>query len=299
MSSDSNFPMAGIVGNLPWDQYVSIRRMNPSTLVEGKKSMRHLCAAINGGFREETSPMRLGTGIHALALEPDEFAERFVVMPDFHLDEENVTGNGKRSDSKATKYYKDKAVEFCVAAANKTILPASEYRKALAATEAVHAHHSAGPIVRSHAKEQTVFGVIEGVPFRGRIDLLGEFLVDLKTTASCNDRAFGRVCGNLHYPFKMAIYRELVRQSTGKTLEVKAIAQEVSGVFDTAVYDFDSITIDNAFTDVLTVIRQYKKCLEADVWPGFDKGCSSLPIYIHNWAMDDEEPFDFEDGDED
>lgn len=238
--------------------------------------------------------MRLGTGIHALTLEPDEFANRFVVMPDFHLEPGNVTGKGVQSESKATKYYKEKVAQFGRDNAGKSVLPNSEYQKALAATAAVHAHHSAAPLVRSHAKEQTVLGEIEGVPFRGRVDLLGEYLIDLKTTANCNDRAFGRVCGNLNYPFKLAIYRELVRQATGKTLEVKVIAQEVAGVFDTVVYDYDGITLDNAMEDVLDVVKRYKACLTSDVWPGFDRGKDSLPIYIHNWSMPDEEAFDFE-----
>ena len=92
--------------SIAWNDYLSIKRMNPSTLVHGIKSMRRLRRAIQDGFPEESNAMRLGSGIHALLLEPDEFDKRFVVMPTFHLDAANTTAKGERTDSKLTNYYK-------------------------------------------------------------------------------------------------------------------------------------------------------------------------------------------------
>lgn len=80
-----------ITTEIPWNEYTRIERMNPSTLVAGIKSMRHLFIRMRDGFGEPSDPMRFGTGLHALLLESEDFESRFCVMPDFHKDEGNTT----------------------------------------------------------------------------------------------------------------------------------------------------------------------------------------------------------------
>lgn len=287
---------------LGWDEYRAIPRMNPSTLAHGKKSMRQLKAVIDGGFYEETNAMRLGTGIHALTLEPDEFKDRFAVVPDYHLDPQNKTGKGERSESKATSYYKDKLLEFEIANRGKSVIPNVEYQKALRACEAIAGHHSASKIVKLCQKEQTVFGVIEGVDFKGRMDLIDVeilgVIADVKTTQSCDPWVFERTCEKLSYIFKMAIYRELVRQATGETLDVQVITQETSGAFDTVVYDISPQDLDEEFEEVKRILGLYAEAKERNRWFGVDGGAASLPLTrpFRRRVSEDEEAFDWEDG---
>lgn len=275
--------------NVAWDEYTRIERMNPSTLVAGIKSMRHLFIRMRDGFGEPSDPMRFGTGLHALLLEPDEFESRFCVMPDFHKDELNTTGKGERSDSKATKYYKEQVASFHRENSGKQIVTREQYDRMLFAIESIRSKPAVMELVESSQKEVTIYGEIDGVACKGRVDLLSPVvLADLKTTADVSPRAFGRTFANLHYGFKMAMYRELVRQNAGDR-EVKVIAQETAGDFDTVLYTVDSIILDNAMGRVRSVIADMKAARESGEWHGVDRGMSECVLLVPNWAMTDEE----------
>jgi len=217
--------------NIEWNNYTQVKRMNPSTLVAGRKSMKRLKRAIEGGFPEETNAMRLGSGIHALLLEPEEFEERFCVIASFNLDPENLRAAKRKdepiidrmTDSKATTYYKAKVADFKAANGNKCFIDRMQYDTALTCIEALHTRGHFIDLVSRSNKEVTVYGEIEGVECKGRMDLLAtDVIADLKTTHDVSD--FGRTTMKFGYLFKMAFYRELVRQNTVGLRDVKVIA---------------------------------------------------------------------------
>jgi hypothetical protein len=256
--------------NVSWDDYRQIKKMNPSTLVAGCKSMQRLRRAIEEGFVEETNAMRLGTGIHALLLEPEQFENRFVVMPDYQFDAENVTGKGERSESKSTKYYKAKSSQFYQENQKKSVISRQQFDQCL----------------ESANKEVTVEGVIEGIEFKGRIDaLIPSCVIDLKTTADVSPRIFGSRFFKLGYDFKLSIYRELVRQSTEGLRDVKVIAQEPSGDYDNCVINVPDEVLDNAFSRVLHVVHRYKQCMQSGVWPGCDDGLDEIDLLVPDYVL--------------
>lgn len=287
-----------IVLNQTWEAYQQTRRMNGSTLVEGFKSMKHLKAAIDKGYSEETDAMRLGTGIHALLLEPEQFESRFVVMPQFELDTENMrakkrkdeSDEDRRTDSKATSYYKAKVREFARENSGRTILRREQYDSALHCIEAIRSRDYMRKKINACEKEVTITGEIAGVPFKGRIDLLRRkrpLIIDLKTTADCSKHAFGRVFARLHYAEKLSIYRELVRQEIGKVPDVAIITQEPSGDFDNAYVPVPEIVLDNAYSKVLMLVAAYIRARDSDCWPGVDGGRDRYELVIPQWSMED------------
>lgn len=279
-------------------EYRKVERMNASTLVHGLHSMRRLKRYIDKGGEEETTLCKeLGVATHALLLEPEEFERRYVVMPDYHLLPENVTAKGVQTDSKNSTFYRDRVKEFCAANATKQIIAREQFDKCLYAIECIRAHHSA-PELLNAKPEQTLIGEIEGVPFKGRIDLLGKgWFADLKTTYNASPYAFGRTAANMNYDFKMTIYRELIRQEQGVMPVAKILVQEIPNDYDTCVVNLPAIVLDNAFEHVLKVIREYKECLASGKWPGVDKGADELDIVWPNWRMrdDDAAELDWED----
>jgi len=264
--------------SISWQDYLAIKVMNPSTLVHGIKSMRRLRRAIRDGFPEESDAMRLGSGIHALLLEPDEFANRFVVMPDFHLDVANTTGKGEKSQSKATTYYKANAERFENENADKMILDAKQYDCCLCCIEAIHERPHMVEMLHRSNKEVTVRGEIDGVPFKGRIDMLEPTSIDdLKTTFDVAQ--FERqTLRKFDYLFKMSIYRELVRQNTEGVRDVKIICQETKDDFDNAVFSIPSEILDHSFSHVLQVVASYKQACNTDEWLGWDRGEKEIEI---------------------
>jgi exodeoxyribonuclease VIII len=278
-----------ITTGVSWEDYKKVERMNPSTLVAGCRSMLRLRRLLQKGFGEETNAMRLGTGIHALLLEPEEFEERFCVRPDFHLMPGNVTGKGEPSTSTATTFCKRMLAEFEAEHAGRIILNRAQYDTALHCIEAIRSRPAMVEIIQHSNKEVTVYGEIDGVPCKGRIDLLSPAIIcDLKTTADVEPRAFGRTFANLRYAFKLAMYRELVRQNTCDR-EVKVIAQETAGDFDNVLYDVPGIVLDNALNKVRSVLADYKHAVDTGVWHGVDRGSDEVPVLIPAYAMDEDE----------
>ena len=298
-----------ITDKIPWDDYCKVKRINPSTLVAGCKSMLSLRNLIRDGFREETNAMRMGSGAHALLLEPQEFCNRFCVMPDFHLSEQNLrepknkseSDEDRRTDSKATKFYKREVAAFVAEYPDKTIIGQTQYDQCLRAIESIWARPKMRELVESSAKEVTIYGEILGIECKGRLDLLtnqprGYWTIgDLKTTPNVHKKAFGRRFADLRYDFKLAFYRELVRQNVQETrnLEVELITQELTGDFDNALVPVPSIVLDNAWDKVVDVMQAYKRCMETNVWPGVDGGKEYYELQIPNWAMDGDEEFDW------
>jgi hypothetical protein len=283
-----------ITDKIPWDDYCKVKRINPSTLVAGCKSMLSLRNLIRDGFREETNAMRMGSGAHALLLEPQEFCNRFCVMPDFHLSPNNVTGKGVPSQTRTTDWCKREVAAFVAEYPDKTIIGQTQYDQCLRATESIWERPKMRELVVSSAKEVTVYGEICGVECKGRLDLLNKTTIaDLKTTPNVHKKAFGRRFADLRYDFKLAFYRELVRQNWGGVLEVQLITQELSGDFDNALVPVPREVLDNAWDKVVEVMQAYKRCLETDVWPGVDGGKEYYELEIPNWAMDGDEEFDW------
>jgi hypothetical protein len=98
-----------------WDFFESPR------LYEG----RHILGTIPP--KESTPAMKKGTLAHAALLEPASFAERYVVMPRYELDADNVTAEGEKSTSTATSYYKAKKAAFKKVNAGKNLVNQDEY----------------------------------------------------------------------------------------------------------------------------------------------------------------------------
>jgi hypothetical protein len=280
--------MRVIVTNQTWDEYRQIDRKNGSTLVAGLKSMRALKRAIDSGGKEQTDAMRLGSGTHCLLLEPEEFEQRYCVVPEFHKSPENVTAKGQPTDSKLTNFYKQAVKEFASQNSGKEFLSREQYDNALYAVESMRSKPLITSMLESADTELTIIGEIDGVAVKGRIDALcRDCIIDVKTTASADLRTFGRTFANLHYGFKLALYREMLRQFTKQNLPVVVIAQETSGDFDTVVYDVPSCVLDSGLAQVKRVLADYKHSLENGVWHGIDRGEETVPLLVPQWAMED------------
>lgn len=274
-----------IRNDVSWADYLAIKRMNPSTLVCGLPAnggMRNLRHVMSKGFSESTPAMRFGSGVHGLILEPEVFEDRFVVMPDFHLEPGNVTKEGKPSESRATDYYKQKSAAFLAENSGREMLSRKQYDDALQCIEAVRECPDACEIIeRAGAnKEVTIEGVIEGVPCKGRIDLMTPAEVsDIKTMGYVDHDSVERAVLNLDYLFKLAFYRELARQHSCDR-EVSIIAVQSGGCFDCAVYDVPSQYIDLGFDQVVNVMKDYKAAVASDEWHGVDRGLGRMTLHI-------------------
>jgi hypothetical protein len=262
--------------------------------------MRRLNRCIKqGGVEETTVCKELGVSTHTLLFEPEQFEANYVVMPEYHLLPENLrkaknkseTEADRRTDSKATEFYKARVSEFMQDNAGKQVISRYQYDQCLYAIECLRAHHFAPKLLENAEFEVTLLGEIFGIPAKGRLDIVSvrlNHLTDLKTSVTAHPHKFGRTAANLNYDFKLAWYRELFRQNYSATPDVNIIVQEVSGDFDTCVMQVDGIVLDNAMNEVEEVCKKYKRSMKSGQWFGVDEGKPAVPLVVPNWKMRDE-----------
>jgi|DEB19_MinimDraft_3_1074340.scaffolds.fasta_scaffold11945_3 hypothetical protein len=276
-----------IRNDISWNDYLGIKRMNPSTLVCGRKSMLHLKQAIDGGTHEDTQPLSFGRGFHSVTLKQG----THIVIPPFHLDAENRLKNGELPKSpKATGYYKDAVAKFREENRGYDILTQEEFEEIQAMSAAVWSKPLARKILETcgENKEVTLEGEICGVPFKGRVDILcPSIIADLKTCNSIENRAFGGDCVKYGYNFKMALYQELVRQNSCHR-QCVYIAVEKSAPYDVCVRPIPDDLLAVKLRQAKKILERYKICLESGVWPGVDQGNDDELLYVPEYEYDEE-----------
>lgn len=147
--------------------------------------------------KEATPLMIKGSLAHAALLEPRKFQDRYVVMPDFQNDPENVTKQGQRSNSTATTYYQTKKAAFEQQNEGLQIVTAAEYEM-IAGMSAALARECGAWLDVDGIVEQTLTWIhpATGLPCRCRVDWArytkrGSVIgFDLKGTTDPTPRSF-------------------------------------------------------------------------------------------------------------
>lgn len=116
----------------------------------------------------------------------------------------------------------------------------------------------------SGKKQQIMTGTIYGVPFKIKVDVLGDNkITDLKTCASITETQYNPITGQREtfaefydYDLQGAIYREIVRQNTGKTLPffLACISKEKVPDHEIIWIDDESLT-DRLYNEQANIIH--------------------------------------------
>jgi len=256
-----------ILYDLSWTAYLATTGMNPSRIIPGLKSMKHLKSADDPRDEKPQRNMLVGSMTHALVLESEQFDERFAVYD--------------RGGNRGSRKY----AEFCAEHPGKEIAKPDEFDQASATARAVLADPIARDLINSTKHEVTVLCEQVSIQCKGRIDALGtELIVDLKTTTNVESAAFGRVAASLNYAGKMACYQRFVAGVTGELCDVKVIAVETKPPYDVVTFSIPQGVLDSAWDEIEEkVIRKLRGAIERDEWPGVANG-EEQELYVPNWA---------------
>lgn len=258
----------------------------------GRKSIKHMERVANE-FRPDTKSTLFGRMVHTLLLEPDQFTREFIVPPEFHLDSANVTKTGKQSKSKNTDYVDKKMSEFARDNAGKTFVTRADVERAQRVVSTIRDHETASDWLDKCEFELSVYAKIQRVLCKARIDALrigfaDNAIVDLKTADNIEPRIFWRTFHQYGYAFSLAFYRELVAVVTGEFLDCYVIAAESDGDFDVCVYPVPEQLLDNNRDWLLEILGKWGTALASGQYPGVDGGEPYCPLFVPNWAMDDD-----------
>lgn len=276
-----------ITAGIPFEQYKQIPKMNPSTIVAGRVSMLALKDSIDNP-REETDAMRFGTGFHALLLTPKEFEGKYCVEPDWANHPDNKTKDGKQS-TRRTSFVEEMEAKFRETE-NRTPISQSNYYMYRAMIRSLHSKPYIRELFESahDNREVTLEGIVEGVEFKGRVDMLCSTCIpDVKTSRTVEERKIFYAFDDLGYHHKMSIYQDLVRQSLGSHRPCKYIVVENHRPFDCVLVNIPDFYLAKKLQEVKEIVRQYKQCLESDVWPGVDGGHGEQEMFIPPREVDE------------
>jgi hypothetical protein len=220
---------------------------------------------------EETDAMRLGSGAHMIALEPDRFATEYAIL------------EGPINESTQAPYgTSTKTFERWLAEVKKTedrkILTKREYEQCKAIAEAFHAHDKIQELMQTSGKIFEQFWTTKWVD--GEDEIVVKFkpdcvcldagvVIDLKTTVDPSPDAFGYKAGELGYYRQAAIYSQGLEAYYGKPFEflIGAVCKEPP--YEVAVYRLRPDDLKKGFDEFKALMVQYRTMRDAGVFRSY------------------------------
>ena len=238
-----------------YDQIPAVRR---SALWEIRKSPLHYKYAVEHS-EEPTEALRFGIAAHKYILEPETFWDEYVEAPKI---------------DRRTKAGKEAYAELI--ASGKEPISETDMDTIRAMNEAIRANATAAALI--NGAHEVTFQWTEaetGEPCKCRVDCLTEYdgvpyIVDYKTTTSCEDGAFERACRAYGYKLQAAMYADGVFASELEKRWFAFVAQEKKPPYAVRVYFCDDGFVEEGMETFRKLIGIYHKCRVNNYWPGYE-----------------------------
>lgn len=289
-------PSIGIHSGIPFNDYLLWPGMNGSTLCSGMVSMRHLDAAINGLLDKKTKATTLGRAVHCRLLEPHVFHETYLIATNCTAKTKTGKNAGQECGNAAYLYDGDgrwRCGTHAKAGVDDFYEPPAfitpENSIALERIyQAVCNEHPAAKLLHLQGGyEVSISWECEGVLMKSRVDKdianpkkIPPTIVDLKKVnrGGHTREAFRRAIENYHYDVKAAIYVDALKSIDSIAREFVWVVVEESEPHDVAVYQCDKATLAIGRYKYRKLLDDYKKCVETNVWPGYEKEVTQLGL---------------------
>jgi hypothetical protein len=224
----------------------------------------------NRVLTEPTAAMRLGTAVHTLTLEADQFENRYVTAP---------------SVDRRTKEGKARWLEFEAEAGGRELISADDRATISRMAEAVWRHPAAAMLLHWQGKAETTHmwtDATTGVECKCRPDWLtndGNLIVDLKTTEDASLRGFQRSVATYRYHCQASWYLDGVQASTGhRPNQFIFVCVEKKPPYAVGVYASDAEMIQIGAETAARDLEVYATCKAADVWPSYSDQIEPLSL---------------------
>lgn len=209
---------------------------------------------------EPTLALLFGQLFHAMALQPENFWDQFIVAP-------NV--------DRRTKSGKETFAEFQVNAENKTVVTSDMVEQASAMCESLKKNEFVKKLLKGE-KEKVFFWKddLTGEHCKCRIDCLTEFkenliIVELKSTENAETEAFISSAIKYRYDFQSAMYIDGVKANTGIKPLFVYIVIEKKPPYSINIMQTDELMIKRGYNIFREYIGIYHDCKETNNWYGY------------------------------
>lgn len=256
----------GVYFGLASEKYFSDPRINASGLkILAEKPGAYYKASLT----EKRAPSRafmLGSAIHTMVLENDQFYNRYTVMGD--------DVNGRTKEGKQAK--KD------AASGGLEVINSSDFHIIKSAYEAVFKNKLAAKLFSSGKPEVTVCSQIDGVPAKARLDWYrSNVIVDLKTTDSIAE--FSKSMAKYLYHLQSAWYMDCCRAAGMGIQKFLFVVVEKAYPYGVIVYEIDDEALWEGKVRYLKALQTYKQCTDSGIWPGYGDNLQILSL--PRWAL--------------
>jgi hypothetical protein len=216
---------------------------------------------------KDSAAFAMGHAVHCLALEPDEFEERFVSFPKV---------------DRRTKEGKEFAARFEAENKGKIILDPQEFQDAMACVQALNNHPEFAAIMEQPRRVEVPFEFdLFGHRFKAKPDCIVDsmkLILDIKTTDDASPHRWQWSAVDYGYHRQAFIYQGAIELSHANKEPVPesyrfifAVAEKpkpsTRGIPPTvALYELDSETMRMGAEDTFALVREYERRLEENDW---------------------------------
>lgn len=198
------------------------------------------------GYKKPKSEnLALGSAVHSLILEPENFKRDFLVMPDLNL----RTKEGKEEKAK---------LEYEAESSGKILIKDESYKKALDIVDNFK-QRSVFDMFKNGVSEVSFFSEINGIKCKARPDYFIQdkgIILDLKTTSQENGASpdnFLKAIANFKYYIQAKWYMLL----TGAK-EFYFVVLETESPYMLGVYELDKVSLDFAEKEILRAFEVFR-----------------------------------------
>lgn len=256
----------GIYQGIPFEDYLAIKAVNSSALRMARKSMAHVKAALDGLTGIETKATEFGTLVHTLVLEPTTFENLYVVDPGAEAFR-TAKGEVPKNHRSTTAFS-----EWAKTHAGKRIVTSEDLTRGRNAASAAMSHSRAKELLSltdpTAESEVTIIWDDDGVLCKARIDRLGRYIADLKTTQDASE--FERSIGKYDYGIQAAFYRRGVQRALGRELDFAIVAVESEEPHGVRAAPMLAMDLDTMSTVVDRYLTDVRRCMLSDTWTGYE-----------------------------
>lgn len=257
-------------------QWNSISSSGLKAIVDSPYAFYKNLQNAQSGIRKPTSDsMKFGTLIHTALLEFDVFKKKVVLSPKF----DKRTKQGKIDSEEFEASLDEDAI----------ILTQDKYDEAMGIVNAVREHKEARFLLSEGIAEVSGFynDPETGIQCRIRPDFMtarSEFsmFIDLKTAQSSNYQQFQRQIVNYGYSLQLSMYREGIKEITGKYPEICAfIVIENKFPFEIAIFTASDELLDHGKKLYRYSLDRLKKCIDENNFPMRQQSAQEMVIPQH------------------
>ncbi len=211
--------------------------------------------------KEDTKSLSFGRAAHKYILEKDDFFNDFAIEPVV---------------DKRTKAGKEEFYAFEQSLGEKESISMEDYQKILQMYDAIQSNPVAVALLTGeHEKDFFWVDDLTGEKCKCRPDCLTQFegkkyIVDYKTTDSCEDGHFERSCRKYGYKFQAGMYTEGVFQNTFEQYGFVFVAQEKAAPYAVRVYFCTPEFVAQGYDQFRQLIGIYHQCKTTGNWYGYE-----------------------------